>query len=196
MPTQVPLNFGDFPRRTLAKGTRWFRCHPSGHRANEFTKATSRFRPDGVGVLYLEGSPETSVLGILRRWRMIDIPRYSLGFSSMNLSEIRLTDEAEVADLTASSVIRWGVNRDLLTASDFKASQEWARAFLEDGLDGIVWPSTFQPRTLALALFESSLKRPPHVVSTIRIQHWLARHRINEQGLERVEERIWARVAR
>lgn len=161
-------DLGDFPRRTLPRGTVLYRSHSVTNGPWWYASAQpepddgGRFDlPDPDGTCYVALDADTA----LRERLGEEIIRSGLvmaaDVATTTISRLALPDDVNAADAAAPAAANW-VTRELGSMDDYALAQRWAVALFDAGCEGLVYQSRFTTgaEQYAVALFGDAGTRP------------------------------------
>jgi hypothetical protein len=153
----------DFPTALLAPGTEIHRIHSAALGAWYFSgEDTWRFNPCGVpglGACYLA---ERAVTGLLESYKGVTVVAEQ-DVADKSHFTAALEAELKLADCCASSALRFGINAEIHSTTNYELTQAWAAAFATAGFAGVRYFCRSDPAMdlVGYALFDAVGESPP-----------------------------------
>jgi ribosomal protein S18 acetylase RimI-like enzyme len=152
-----------FPRTLLAPGTEIHRIHSAALGAWYFSgEDTSRFNPCGIpkrGACYFA---ERAVAGLLESYKGVTVVAEQDIAAKAHFTAT-LGTELELADCCSATALRFGINAEIHSTTDYELTQAWATALAAAGFAGVRYFCRSDP-SMALvgyAIFDAAGEAPP-----------------------------------
>jgi ribosomal protein S18 acetylase RimI-like enzyme len=152
-----------FPRALLAPGTEIHRIHSTALGAWYFSgEETWRFNPCGIPGLGACYFAERAVAGLLESYKGATVVAEQDVAAKAHFTAT-LEAELKLADCCAATALRFGLNAEIHSTTDYELTQPWATAFSAAGFAGMRYFCRSDP-SMALvgyAILDAAGEAPP-----------------------------------